>query len=43
LRDDRRDAGQAVLREGHRRGAAREPRARCADHQGTAELQDGLK
>ena len=42
LRDDRGHAQEAAVRAHHRRRAAREPRARRADHQGTAELPDGL-
>ncbi len=42
LRDHRRDAQQAAVRARHRRRRARGACARCADHQGSAELPDGL-
>src|SRR6185312_17189301 len=36
------DAQQAAIRSRHRRRCARGARARCADHQGSAELSFGL-
>ncbi|EQD63810.1 IMP dehydrogenase/GMP reductase [mine drainage metagenome] len=42
LRQYRADAQQAAVRARHRRRHARGARARCADHQGSAELPHGL-